>query len=143
MRFLVAAMAALALSGCGASMARLSSYGTDLADAKTRVDGREYALSVHPIEDTILIQRGFGALMGQSVVEGATFGVVNFQEPMPIWRSAAQWLVEPVGCRIVEIYELERSSFEARYECPPGVDLRRLVADNRTSLRAGQPLSGS
>ena len=135
-----AVLAAFAVSGCGAGMARLGTYGTDLADAKTRVGGREFAIQVHPTDNTIAIQRGFGALMGQSFVEGATFGAANYQEPMPIWRSAAEWLLHPPGCRILSIYELERTSYEAEYECPAGVDLRALVQEHRQTLRQGQPL---
>jgi hypothetical protein len=140
LRSLIVGALALGLSGCGAGMARLGTYGTDLADAKTRVGGREFALQVHPTEQTILIQRGFGGLMGQSFVEGATFGAVNMKEPMPIWRSAAEWLLRPPGCTIETLYELERTSYEAEYDCPAGVDLRALVREHRQTLRAGEPL---
>lgn len=135
-----ACMAGVVVSGCGAGFARLGTYGNDRADAKTQVDGREYALHVHDEDDTILIQRGFGAAMGQSLVGGATFGVVNMQEPMPVWRAAARWLLEPAGCEVVEIYQLERISYEAVYRCPDGVDLRQMVTDQRERLRNGLPL---
>lgn len=132
--------AAVALSGCGAGFARLGTYGMDLADANTSVDGRRYSLYVHPRDKTVMAQRGMGAVIGQSAIEGFTLGAVSMQEPMPIWRSAMNWLLEPAGCTILSIYELERTSFEAEYQCPEGVDLRRLVMENRATLRDGQPL---
>ncbi len=135
-----ACMGALALAGCGAGFARLGTYGNDRADAKTRVDGREYAIHVHPEDNTLLIQRGFGAAMGQSLVGGATFGAVNMTEPMPVWRAAARWLLDPAGCEVVEMYQLERISYEAVYTCPAGVDLRKMVNDQRDRLRNGLPL---
>lgn len=137
---LVIAALAVGLSGCGAGMARLGTYGMDLADANATVDGKAYALQVHPTDNTVVAQRGFGSLMGQSFVEGATLGAVSMQEPLPYWRRAITWLLEPAGCSIVSIYELERSSYEAEYVCPPGVDLRALVAANRPALRRGAPL---
>ncbi len=139
-RALIIGVIALGLSGCGAGFARLGTYGMDLADANTSVDGRRYSLYVHPSDNTVMAQRGMSAVLGQSAVEGLTFGAVSMQEPMPIWRSAINWLLEPAGCTILSIYELERTSFEAEYQCPSGVDLRRLVIEHRTTLRQGQPL---
>lgn len=139
-RALIIGVMAIGLSGCGAGFARLGTYGMDLADANTSVDGRRYSLYVHPSDNTVMAQRGMGAVLGQSAVEGLTFGAVSMQEPMPIWRSAINWLLEPAGCTILSIYELERTSFEAEYQCPAGVDLRRLVMEHRTTLRDGQPL---
>lgn len=139
-RALIIGVMAIGLSGCGAGFSRLGTYGMDLADANTSVDGRRYSLYVHPSDNTVAAQRGMGALLGQSAVEGLTFGAVSMQEPMPIWRAAINWLLEPAGCTILSIYELERTSFEAEYQCPAGVDLRRLVMEHRTTLRDGQPL---
>ena len=139
-RALIISVMAVGLSGCGAGFARLGTYGMDLADANTSVDGRRYSLYVHPRDNTVMAQRGMGAVLGQSAVEGLTFGAVSMQEPMPIWRSAVNWLLEPAGCTILSIYELERTSFEAEYQCPAGVDLRRLVSEHRTTLREGQQL---
>lgn len=132
---------AAALSGCGAGFARLGTYGGERADALTEVDGRKYSLFVHPADDTVLIQRGLGAALGQAVAEGATFGAVSMQEPKPVWRRAADWLLNPVGCMTTDVYELERISWEAPFVCPQGVDIRKLVQDNRSTLREGQPLA--
>jgi hypothetical protein len=139
-RTITIALVCVALSGCGAGMARLGTYGTRMADAKTEVDGREYSIWLHPTENTVAAQRGFGALVAQRAVEGITLGSASFQEPLPIWRSALEWLLLPAGCSIVSIYELERSSYEAAYQCPAGVDLRALVREHRDTLRDGQPL---
>lgn len=136
----IVAIAALSVSACGTGFNRLTTYTQKAPDARTEVDGKGYNLFVHPVDDTILVQRGVGAAMGQSFVEGATFGIVSLQEPMPIWRRAAEWLVAPVGCTISEIYELERISWEAPFACPDDVDLRQQVRDHQSTLREGQPL---
>lgn len=136
-----AVLIASTLAGCGAGFARLGTYGNERADALTDVDGRKYSLFVHPTDDTILVQRGLGGALGQAVAEGATLGAVSMQEPKPIWRRAADWLLNPVGCATTDVYELERISWEAPFTCPAGVDIRRLVQDNRTTLRQGQPLA--
>jgi hypothetical protein len=140
-RTVIAALAAsMLVSACGTGFNRLTTYTQRQPDARTTVDGKGYNLFVHPIDDTILVQRGVGAALGQSFVEGATFGAVKMQEPMPLWRRAAEWLANPVGCTISEIYELERISWEAPFSCPAGVDLRKEVEQNHDTLRQGQPL---
>lgn len=139
-RIMVAVAAAAIVASCGGGFARLGTYGMKLADANIRVDGTTFALHVHPTEDTILVQRGFGAAMGNAFVEGATFGAVRPQEPKPVWQRAAEWLTGPAGCTVTDVYELENISWEATYTCPSGVDLRAIVAANRSALRQGQPL---
>lgn len=141
MRTIAIVATAVLLSGCGAGFSRLGTYGNEMADAKTRVGNREFSLYVHPTDDTILVQRGFGAAMGQSVLEGATFGAINMQEPKPIWKAAAEWLASPLNCTVTDAYELERISWEAPFECPVGVSLREAVTRNRETLRQGTPLS--
>lgn len=133
-------LVALPLAGCGAGFTRLTTYGGELADARTSVDGRNYSLYVHPSDDTILIQRGFGAAMGQAMVEGLTLNAVNMTEPKPVWRRAAEWLTDPAGCVVDDVYPLENISWEAPFTCPDDVDLRALVAAQRDTLREGVPL---
>jgi len=137
---LLAALVAQGLAGC-ASLSRMAEYGSELADAKTTVEGRAYSLYVHPSEDALLIQRGAGAAMAQSMVEGATLNSVNMMEPKPYWRQAAEWLTEPLGCALVDLYTLDnRMTWEAPFDCPEGVDLRAKVVEQREALRSGEPI---
>jgi hypothetical protein len=131
---------ALALGGC-ASFDRMASYGNRLADAKVLVDGRGFSIWVHPAENDLLIQRELGAAMGQGFVEGLTFNSVNLMEAKPIWLAAAQQITGPLGCTVTDAYTLDnRTTWEAPYTCPPGVDLRAIVMSERPQLRTGAPV---
>lgn len=137
--FAVTAVAAV-LSGC-AGLSRMTEYGSRLADAKTTVDGHSFSLWVHPRENAILVQRGFGGAMGQSLASGATLGAVNMMEPKPYWTKAAQWLTDPLGCTVTDAYSLDNKiTWEAPFTCPESIDLRAKVMQQRDSLREGAPL---
>lgn len=129
--------ACVALAGCGG---RLAEYGFELADAKTNVDGQAFTLWAHPREDVVLVQRDGVALMGQSAVEGASWGIANLKEPEQVWRKAAEWLLEPPGCSITQFYEMGRTAYEAAYVCPDGLILRDVMQQHRARLREGIPL---
>ena len=144
MRALVGVLlaAGLATSGCVSGLGRMNEYGKHLADAKTKVGRDTFSMWVHPKEDSILIQKGFGASMGQSFMEGASLGTAHLQARKTIWEAAANWLVTPLGCKTTDAYSIDnRITWEATYTCPAGVDLRGEVASHRTSLRQGVPLT--
>ena len=135
---LIAAMAAL---GACASMDREESYGAKLADAKVQVDGRNFSIWVHPTDQALLIQRGFGAAMGQAVAQGLTMNAMNPQEPKPVWRRAAEQITGPLGCTLTDVYSLDnRMTWEATFTCPAGTDLRASVMAQRSELRAGKAI---
>lgn len=139
-RELVVGVVCLALCAC-AGLSRTASYGNRLADAKTSVNGRAYSLWMHPTDDSILVQRGFGAAMGQSVVTGLSLNSLNLTEPKFYWRRAAETLTAPAGCTVTDVYSLDnRITWEAPFSCPPGVDLRAIVFKQRDQLRRGEPL---
>lgn len=137
MRAFVVALA-LVLAGC-AGMSRMNTYPTTLADAKVTVGHRQYSIWFHRSEPTVLIQRGFGAAMGQGVVEGLSLGVIQMNEPQPVWRTAGQTVLTELGCTVSEVYTLDNDiTWEARYVCP---DATMVSADevqaNRARWRAG------
>lgn len=134
--------AALLSAGC-MTMSRITSYTMTkkAATAEITLDSRRYTMIVHPKENTILLQRGMGASVGRSFVQGATFGVVETSVPYDRWRSAAQAYVAPVGCTITDVYPLDQNStWEARFQCPGGVDLFALTLDQRAAVNKGEPL---
>lgn len=139
-RAMAVAVLAMMVTGCGAGFSRLMSYGSDLADARTSVDGRNFSLFIHPADDTILITRGTAAALGQGVASGLTLNSIDLTEPKPVWMRAAQWLAEPAGCEVLDAYRIADASWEAPFRCPAGVDLRALAAAHRADLRDGQPL---
>jgi len=136
---LVSALA-FAVGGC-TTMNRTMSYGMELGDAKPVIDGRTYNIYVHPTDNTLLLQRTIANAAGVGLVEGATFGLAQPNNVHARWRRAAEEFLRPVGCEAVEVYALDQaSSWEATFKCPEGVDLRGLVAAQRSALRNGAPL---
>lgn len=130
------------LSGC-AAVSRSASYGMELADAQPVVDGRAYRIYVHPQDETMLIQRPVMTSLGKSFVTGATLHIANPGAAYGPWKQAADAFLAPVGCKATDVYSLggDTQTWEAKFQCPPGVDLRKLVRDERQSLRAGAPLT--
>lgn len=114
-----------ALAGCGTG--RLLSYGGELADAKTRLGQAEFQIYVHPTDRTLLIQRSLGQIAG---------GIDQSVE----FTAAARSFVAPLECTVGPAQLISAGSFEAPYECPAGVDLPQIVAQQRAALRGGQPL---
>lgn len=127
------------LGGC-ASVSRSLSYGTGLADAHPMVDGRAYRIYIHPTDPTILMQRPLGTAVGQGFVQGATLGIAAPGTAYDPWKQAADAFLAPVGCTASDVYSLGQGTWEARYSCPAGVDLRALVMAQRQALRSGAPL---
>ena len=128
--------AALLLSGC-TTFSRLTSYGGELADAHVTVVGHGYSVYVHPQDDTLLIQRRFAPGLMQSFGQGLTMGAAKFTEAMPYWRSAARAVLDEAGCEVGDVYLLDDRSWEARFTCPPGADIRRMAVERRAAWRAG------
>jgi len=125
------------LSSC-AGVGRMMSYGSDWADAKVDVGARSFAVWVHPVDRTLLVNRDTDAAIGQGLVEGLTLGGVNGNLPAPIWRAAADAVLSTMGCRAVDVYTLDNAvSWEATYECPEGVDPRVEVSTRREEWRRG------
>jgi hypothetical protein len=141
MRVVLVVLAAVSLGGCVSGLGRMSSYGNRLADAKTTVAGHGFSLWVHPVEDAILVQRAAGPAIGQGVLEGLSFGTANLMDAKPYWKQAAESLTSPLGCAVTDVYTLDnRTTWEAPYTCPKGVDLRGAVMSQRDALRLGVPI---
>lgn len=120
----LAALMAMALGGCGAG--RMLSYGSELSDAVVRMGPAAFSVYVHPKDDTLLIQR-------RVAQTGSNDG------PELIRIVASQFLAS-VECSASNVAFIGPGSWEASFACPPGVDLRTLVRDQRTALQAGASL---
>lgn len=145
MKRLIAAACILGVTGC-ASMQRAASYSSDgqiTFDGRLTVDGRVMSLSIHPQDDTLLVQRGIGDSAAAGALQGITFGLARGWKPDPRKIDAAlASFLQPAGCTTSPSYEMGATdtSYEARFSCPAGVDLRVLMANQRDALRRGEPL---
>lgn len=119
-RVLLCSALAISVSGC-AGLARISTYHD--ADGRTSVHvGRaEYKISVHPEDDTILVQEAFGGALGGAVFEGLTFGAADTSPPIPVPRLAAAVFLGQFECSVEQIYTIEDITSEAVFACPAGV----------------------
>ena len=129
--------AALTVSAC-AGIGRMETYPHGFADAKVTVGKRHFSVWFHRSEPTVMVQRGMGSGMGQAMASGLTLNAVNFTEPMPYWKAAAQAVLTPLGCTVGDVYTLDnRSTWEAKYTCPTGTDVVAQVEAHRDEWRRG------
>lgn len=127
------------LAGC-AGMSRSMTYGNRMADAKYVADGKAFSVWVHPRDNSILIEGSWGSAAGIGALQGLTFNTVHTSN-FDLWRAGMEAFLAPVGCTGANLRPLDQDiAWEADYSCPDGVDLRALVAAQRSALRDGQPL---
>ena len=108
--------------------------------ATVHVDGKSFRLGIDKKLDGIVILPTFKVLGG-----AMAGGVDPVHWPSEYWRQAAEALVTPVGCGIPDVGVYGKNGFNpgiwwATYKCPPGVDLRKLMADQHDALMRGEPL---
>ena len=126
-----------AIAGC-AGDGRLRSYPQSSQDADVMVRGHRFFVWFHHRENTVMVQRGFGASLGQALGSTLTFNAVNLGEPASYWRAAAEAVVDQIGCTVDDVHMLDnRITWEASFTCPIGVDVDAAVKAHRTRWRAG------
>ena len=128
------ALVALLLAGAAGTAARAASifdYGHE-PDAKIVVEGRTFLLTLHAKRDTIEVRPTVG--------EAWSASDPTISWTLPVFRSAVETFLAPVGCGVSDVTIIMRPTWEAAFVCPPGVDLHALVIVQRRSLQAGQPL---
>lgn len=141
MRGWIAAGVGMVLLGGCANFARTLSYGTDWADAIYSVQGQRFEMYAHETDPTLLLTVSIGNAAAQGAIQGVTLGIAETSPAYQRWKAAAQWVVAPVGCTVEDLRPLDmETTWEFAYRCPPGVDLRALIAAQREQLRNGVPL---
>ena len=119
-----------ALSGC-ASINRATEYRATFADARNFSTAFEMQISVHPVDDTLLVNP-------RVYLAGP---IVTPPEPGPeLIRSVVVEFFGETGCAVSEIRRMARPWFEASFVCPEGFDVRGAVAAQREALRGGAAL---
>jgi len=106
----------------------LMSYGAGFGSAMVILGDRRFTIYMHKSAPVMLVQPKIGQ---------RTTGW-----PDQIWADAGRSLTEPVGCAITQIAPISRigASWEVTYNCPANVDLRKLIMDQRETLKQGAPL---
>lgn len=105
---------------------RIMEYEAAGLRRQVRVDGRTLVVMTHPTEPALLVQRNAGAALMQGAAEGLSLGAVPAALSEDVYRRAAQEVLRPLGCRVLEMRPLDgRVSWEAFYACPAGVSPRR------------------
>ena len=136
MRPYIAAALCLSLTAC-AGLARLSSYGSRMADAQVHVGRAGFNIWIHPSDPTIIVQERFGGAIAGGFVEGLTLGAADASPPFAIPRHAGAAYLARFGCPSDDVWPLESITTEIRYACPAGVTLARI--DARPLCASGSP----
>lgn len=131
--WLFAALALLA--GC-ASTQRTLSYQASWPDADVTVGTHRYQVWFHDRDPTILLQRGPPAPLPQTLAQNYTIYAADRSEPEPVWRAAANAVLQPMGCEAREITGADQMR-EVTYTCATTVDMRMEVAARRGAWQRG------
>jgi hypothetical protein len=130
----------LILSACP-GFNRIMTYGTGWADAMYNVHGKRFEVWIHPTDNSILLNSTIGNAFAKGMVKGASLGIAETAPSYSVWMAGAKALLDPVGCTVKDLRPLKQEvSWEFDFVCPPGVDLRRMMREQRTELRDGKPL---
>ena len=133
----VGAAAALALIPVSASAVdSLFSYPWTASAKLVSDDGLVFTVYLHPKHNSLLLQPRMSEILGSEGTKGPTGWGTN------IWRHAAEYFVQPIGCGVSDIDPVSKSgaTWEAQVVCPPGVDLHLLMRDQHDALLRGEPL---
>ena len=107
-------------------LTRLLQYEGARQGRTVTVDGRAMRVVVHPNEPDLLVQRTAGGAFLQGASDGISLGLAPGGLGEDAYRRAAEAVAGPAGCRVTDLRPLDgRVSWEASYDCPPGVDLRQ------------------
>lgn len=132
-------LATLLLGGC--ETVRYSMEFEQRPVAEYHAVGKFFRVFIHPRQDTLLIEGGWGQALSTGLVSGATLGLVTGNSAYQQWSAGAHWLVDPVGCEVRELHPVDQATTWAfDFHCPPGVDLRRLLVEHHDGLMHDQPL---
>lgn len=136
MRKITVTLAALAaLAGC-ASAQRTLTYPATWPDADVMVGTHRYQIWFHETDPTLLIQRGEPRQLGQLLLENVTVYGADRSESEPVWRAAADAVLQQMGCQATEVSGADQMR-EVTYGCVAGVNVAAEVAQRRTQWRQG------
>lgn len=127
--------AAFIMTGC-ASVQRTLSYPATQADADVWVGGHRYAIWFHPQRPTLLVQRGPPQHMSLALAQNWTVYSNDESEPTLIWRTAADAVLQPIGCSVYDVTGQDQMR-EFTYRCQEGVNVMAAVEQHRYEWRQG------
>ena len=125
----------LALGAC-ASTQRTLSYRAGMPDADVFVGDDRYQVWFHERDQTVLVQRGAPAPLGQLMAANVTVYAQNTSPGILWWGAAANAVLRPIGCYAAEVTGSDQMR-EIQYTCPQSVDVQTAVAARREEWRRG------
>jgi hypothetical protein len=136
MRLRFALLAALLTVSACASVQRTLSYPSQYADAAVSVGGHQFAVWFHEENPTLLLQRGPGQQLNRALAQNWTMYANDQSEPEIYWRTAANAVLQPIGCQAVEVTGADQMR-EVSFRCLEGVNVKQEVAARREQWRQG------
>ncbi|WP_395646999.1 hypothetical protein [Terricaulis sp.] len=130
-----ALIALMMLAGC-ASAQRTLSYPSTWPDADIAVGTHRYQAWFHERDATILLERGPPAPLAQMLAQNNTMYAADRSEAEPVWRAAADAVLQPLGCQATEITGADQMR-EVSYACAGAVNVGAEVAARRVEWRRG------
>jgi hypothetical protein len=128
--------AALALLGACASTQRTLSYNAGMPDADVWVGEDRYQVWFHDTDQTVLVQRGAPATLGQLMATNMTVYANDRSPGILWWGAAANAVLRPIGCYATEVTGADQMR-EVQYVCPQPVDVGAQVAAHREEWQRG------
>lgn len=128
-------IALMMLAGC-ASAQRTLSYQATWPDADVTVGVHRYQVWFHDRDPTLLLQRGPPAPLPQTLAQNFTIYAADRSEAAPVWRAAADAVLQPMGCHATEITGADQMR-EVSYACAGTVDIGAEVAARRAGWQRG------
>jgi hypothetical protein len=128
-------VAAFALGACASTQHALS-YQAGMPDADVYVGEDRYQVWFHERDQTVLVQRGEPAPLGQLMATNMTIYANDASPGILWWGAAANAVLRPIGCYATEVTGADQMR-EVQYTCPQPVDVQTQVAQHREQWRRG------
>lgn len=119
MRGILAAVIAVALSGCAGANYAMQNYSKVDVKSFTSSSGSTFRIYDKPLENRMMITPSIAASFGGGAVKGATFGAYNPSNSEVVYRDAAEQYLKSTGrtCSARDVSLIFDPQYEIRYEC--------------------------
>lgn len=148
-RWMIAIALGLTVGCVSAGMERVQTYPLDQWTPRLMaydrahvpelaVGNKVFSMWFHPAEPTLLIARRSLAGPGVALAEGYGFASSTVDGPEPQWRRGANYILNPLGCEVTDIYPLHSPYWEAVYRCEDGATVSAAVIEQNRAAWQGR-----